>query len=144
MKYDLKVFWWTSVISTVLFFAIGSIAFRELIDYGNWIAVFVPVHIAGSFLVMIPLLLPFLFLRRTRFIKKHRRSVYVVTIRTGVGLIYIAMLLWTSIFRHTQQRLRDPYNYYENLNYLGLCSIISILTFAITDYFFSRNMADIN
>jgi hypothetical protein len=27
---------------------------------------------------------------------------------------------------------------------LGLCSIISILTFAITDYFFSRNMADIN
>ena len=43
-----------------------------------------------------------------------------------------------SDFGDTKQRLKDPYNYYADLKYLGLCSIISLVTFAITDYIFLK------
>lgn len=135
MKNNIKVFWWTSIFSTILFFTIGYIFFKELINYGDWVYVFFPVHIVTTFFIMLPLLLPFwLIEKKTSFVTTDLS--FKILKKTLIGIIYITLLFWISIFSDSQQRHKSPFNYYEDLKYLGICSIITLLTFALTEYYF--------
>ena len=134
LKSDLKTLILTSLISTIAFFIFGNIIFNGLINYGDWVLVLFPVHIIVSFIIMTPLLLIFWYLDRYQN-KKLKSVIIKVGLRTTIGTLYITALLWFSIFSDTRQRLKDPFNYYEDLKYLGLCTLITILTFAFLDYF---------
>jgi hypothetical protein len=84
---------------------------------------------------MTPLLLVFWLLDK----KQNRKLTSVINrvgLRTTTGTLYIASLLWFSIFNTAKQRLKDPFNYYEDLKYLGLCTLITILTFTVLDYYY--------
>lgn len=136
MKSDLKIFTLTAFVSTAVFFVFGNFIFTGLLNYGDWTLVFFPVHIILTFIIMMPLLLFFWLLDKKQN-KKVTSVINRVGIRTTIGTLYIASLLWFSIFNDTKQRLKDPYNYYEDLKYLGLYTFISILTFLVIDYYYT-------
>lgn len=136
MKSDLKIFTLTAFLSTAVFFLVGNIVFKGLLNFGDWTLVFFPVHIILTLIIMTPLLLFFWLLDK----KQNKKVTSVksrVGIRTTIGTIYIASLLWFSIFNDTKQRLKAPYNYYEDLKYLGLYTVITILTFIVIDYYYT-------
>lgn len=143
MKNSIKVFWWTSIFSATLFFTIGYIFFKELINYGDWVYVFFPIHIITTFFIMLPLLLPFWLIEKKASLTKKDLSIKILK-KTLIGIVYIMLILWISIFSDSQQRHRNPFNYYEDLKYLGICSIITILTFALTEYYFTSKKAKID
>ena len=126
----------TAFVATVIFFSVGNIFFKGLLNYGDWTVVFFPAHFILTFLVMAPLLLAFWYLDK-KLEKKSTLITFRVGLRTTIGTLYIAILLWILIFSDTKQRLKDPFNYYEDLRYLGLCTLITIFTFAITDYYYT-------
>ena len=136
IKNDLKIFILTAFISTVLFFTLGNIIFNGLLNYDDWTMVLIQAHIILTFLVMTPLLIVFWYLDQKRR-KNIRSDINNVLLRTAIGTLYIAVLLWFSIFSDTHQKLKDPFNYYEDLKYLGLSSLLTIFTFMITDYYFA-------
>lgn len=136
IKNDLKIFILTAFISTVIFFIFGNLIFKGLLNYDDWTLVLFPAHIILTFIVMTPLLIVFWYLDQKR--RKNIPSVINrVGLRTTIGTLYIAVLLWFSIFSDTNQKLKDPFNYYEDLKYLGLSSLLTILTFMITDYYYA-------
>jgi hypothetical protein len=138
LKNDLKIFILTAFISTVVFFVFGNIIFKGLLSYGDWTLVLFPAHIILTFIIMTPLLIVFWYIEKE---KRITSVIYRVGLRTIIGTLYIATLLWFSIFSDTKQRLKDPFNYYEDLKYLGLYTLITILTFAITDYYYETKKA---
>ncbi len=134
IKNDLKLFIQTVFISTVVFFVFGNIIFKGLLNYGEWTVVFFTVHIILTFIVMTPLLIVFRLLDKIQ--NTIPMSVYIrVGLRSTIGTLYITTLLWFSIFSDTKQRLNSPFNYYEDLKYLGLYTLINILIFIIIDYY---------
>ena len=136
LKNDLKIFTLTAFISTVVFFVFGNLIFKGLLNYGDWTLVLFPTHIILTFVVMTPLLLVFWLLDK----KQNRKLTSVINrvgLRTTIGTLYIASLLWFSIFNTAKQRLKDPFNYYADLKYLGLCTLITILTFTVLDYYYA-------
>ena len=136
LKKYLKIFTLTAFISTVVFFVFGNIIFKGLFNYGDWTLVLFPIHIILTFIVMIPLLIVFWVLDKKQN-KKLSTVINRVGLRTSIGTLYIALLLWLSIFSDTKQRLKDPFNYYADLKYLGLCTLITILTFSVLDYYYA-------
>ena len=134
LKKDLKIFLQTAIFSTALFFIFGNIIFKGLLNYGDWTLVFFPAHIISTLIVMTPLLLAFWYIDKKRR-NKLTSVIHRVGLRTTIGALYIATLLWVSIFSDTMQRTKDPFNYYADLKYLGLCTLITILTFAVVDYY---------
>lgn len=134
IKNDLKLFILTAIISTVIFFVFGNIIFKGLLNYGEWTLVFFTVHIILTLIVMVPLLIVFRLLDKIQI--KIPTSVFIrVGLRSTIGTLYITALLWVPIFSDTKQRLNSPFNYYEDLKYLGLYSLINILIFIIIDYY---------
>ena len=136
IKNELKIFALTAFISTVIFFIFGDIIFKGLFSCDDWTLVLFPAHVILTFVVMTPLLIVFWYLNQKR--RENIRSVINrVGLRTTIGTLYIAILLWFSIFSDTNKKLKDPFNYYEDLKYLGLSSYLTILTFMITDYYYA-------
>lgn len=136
IKNDLKLFILTAFISTVVFFVFGNIIFKGLLNYDMWTIVFFTVHIILTFIVMTPLLIVFRLLDKIQ--NTIPISVFIrVGLRTTIGTLYITTLLWFSIFSDTKQRLKSPFNYYEDLKYLGLYTLINILIFIIIDYYYT-------
>jgi hypothetical protein len=85
---------------------------------------------------MMPLLFVFWLLDKIKN-KKLTSVINKVGLRTTIGTFYISSLLLFSIFNDTNQRLKDPYNYYTDLKYLGIYTLITILTFSVLDYYYA-------
>ncbi len=136
LKKDLKIFTKTTFISTLVFFVFGNIIFKGLLNYGDWTLVLFLIHIILTFIVMMPLLFVFWLLDKIKN-KKLTSVINKVGLRTTIGTFYISSLLWFSIFNDTNQRLKDPYNYYTDLKYLGIYTLITILTFSVLDYYYA-------
>jgi hypothetical protein len=136
LKKDLKIFTKTTFISTLVFFVFGNIIFKGLLNYGDWTLVLFLIHIILTFIVMMPLLFVFWLLDKIKN-KKLTSVINKVGLRTTIGTFYISSLLLFSIFNDTNQRLKDPYNYYTDLKYLGIYTLITILTFSVLDYYYA-------
>jgi hypothetical protein len=136
LKSNLKILALTAIISTAVIFVFGSIFFKELFNYGDWILVIFPSQIILSFMVMSPLLLFFWILEKINNVKQTS-VIKLVGLRTTIGALYISALLWFSIFSDSKQRLKNPFNYYEDLKYLGICTVLTMLTFIAIDYFYT-------
>ena len=136
LKTDLKIFTLTAFISSVVFFVFGNFIFKALFNYGDWTLVIFLTHIIFTFIVMLPLLIVYWLLDKIKN-KKLTSAINRVGLRTTIGTLYITSLLWFSIFSDAKQRLKDPFNYYADLKYLGLCTLITIFTFTVLDYYYT-------
>jgi len=133
----IRLFLLTSVIGTLLFFVFGYLVFAELLNYNDWILVFFPIHVIISFLLFLPLLLPFKLIDK---FMQGKNLILATVLKAGLGMIYISALLWFSIFNDQSQRENDPFNYYEDLKYLGLNSSIILLTFLVLMLFSQKRL----
>lgn len=129
-----NIFILTATIATSIFFLMGNLFFKQLVDYNDWIYVFFPIHIVLAFMIMFPLIIPFHYL--DKFVIKRKYSVYFKWfLHTVTGAIYISLILWFSIFSDQQQRIKNPESYFELLQYLGFYSLISLVSLASVEIY---------
>lgn len=128
-KIYVNIFILTAIMATTIFFLMGNLFFKQLVDYKDWIYVFFPVHIVLAFLVMLPLIIPFYYLDKLVIAKKYS-DYFRLSMHTATALVYILLLLWFSIFNGQHQRIKNPENYFDDLKYLGLYSLISLVSLA--------------